>query len=86
MLLTETTITTFTGDYVVRAYVTVPGDSRPDWHPVLNFGSRQGDAIDTRNHDIPTMPLERLYGLIKQYDGKRMKRVRPGAYVPNHDE
>lgn len=86
MLLTETIISTFTGDYIVEAYVTMPGDNRPDWHKVLNFGTRQGDAIDTRTYDIPSMPLERLYGLIRKYDGKRMKRVRAGAYTPNHDD
>ena len=52
MLLTETTITTFTGDYGVRAYVQVPGENRPDWHPVLNFGSRPGDAIDTSHEKV----------------------------------
>lgn len=85
MLLTETTITSFTGEYVVEAYLTMPGDNRPDWHKVMNFGFRQGDAVDARNHDIPTMPLERLYGLIRKYDGKRMKRVRPGSYMPDND-
>lgn len=86
MHLTETTITTFTGEYVVEAYLTMPGDNRPNWHKVMNFGLRLGDAIDARNHDIPTMPLERLYGLIRKYDGKRMKRVRPGSYMPDNDK
>lgn len=29
---------------------------------------------------------ERLYGLIRKYDGKRMKRVRPGSYMPDNDK
>ena len=38
------------------------------WHPLRNFGDRQGDAIDFRDIDCPTYEPKLIQTLIKMYD------------------
>ena len=80
MLLTGIQIDIF-GNYVVEAYVQLPGEMIPAWHEVMNFGERQGEAMEARR-DFEKMDTTRLYGLINKYNGKRMHRVKAGQYSP----
>jgi hypothetical protein len=80
MLLTSISITIF-GEYVVEAYFRMPGEKESGWHDVMNFGTRQGDAIEACR-DFEKMEASRLQGLIKKFNWRRMYRRSPGNYAP----
>lgn len=55
--------------YVVEAYVIDdPNSLRGHWHPLRNFGDRQGDAIAFRDFDAPQLPDAHIRALIKAYN------------------
>lgn len=45
------------------------------WHPLRNFGDRQGDALDFCHHDCPSYEPAVIKTLIGRYDWK-VKYVR----------
>lgn len=60
------------GDYIVEAYVIEDANSlRGYWHPLRNFGCRQGDAFAFRDYDCPKMDDARLRAFIKSYNKER---------------
>lgn len=64
------------GDYIVEAYIIDdPNSTRGYWHPLRNFGCRQGDAFAFRDWDCPKLTDCQLRLLIKNYDpGRRYIR------------
>ena len=60
------------GDYIVEAYIVEDANSlRGYWHPLRNFGERQGDAICYKDYDCPKLDDAMLRLLIKQYKPER---------------
>lgn len=64
------------GDYIVEAYIIEdPNSTRGYWHPLRNFGCRQGDAFAFRDWDCPKLTDGQLRLLVKNYDpGRRYIR------------
>lgn len=64
------------GDYIVEAYIIEdPNSTRGYWHPLRNFGCRQGDAFAFRDWDCPKLTEGQLRLLVKNYDpGRRYIR------------
>ena len=50
------------GGYVVSCYYDL------HWHPLRNFGDRQGDARFFKEHDCPMLEDGMIRALIKHYD------------------
>lgn len=48
------------------------------WHPLRNFGDRQGDAIEFRDWDCPRLPMQHISILERQYN-KDTKYIRQSA-------
>lgn len=71
------------GDYIVEAYIIEdPNSMRGYWHPLRNFGSRQGDAIAFRDWDCPKLDDGQLRLLVRTYDaGRRYERVNGRKFV-----
>lgn len=60
------------GDYIVEAYIIEdPNSARGYWHPLRNFGCRQGDAFAFRDWDCPKLTDGQLRLLVKNYDRER---------------
>jgi len=60
------------GDYIVEAYIIEdPNSTRGYWHPLRNFGCRQGDAFAFRDWDCPKLTDSQLRLLVKNYDRER---------------
>ena len=60
------------GDYIVEAYIIEDHNSlRGHWHPLRNFGERQGDAISFKEWDCPRLEESQLRLLVKNYDPER---------------
>lgn len=60
------------GDYIVEAYIIDdPNSMRGYWHPLRNFGCRQGDAFAFRDFDCPKLDDSKIRLLIKNYDYSR---------------
>lgn len=60
------------GDYIVEAYIIEdPNSTRGYWHPLRNFGCRQGDAFAFRDWDCPKLTDNQLRLLVKNYDRER---------------
>ena len=79
-MLTSISITIF-GEYIVEVYLKMPDERGPDWHEVMNFGGREGDAKEACT-DFGEMDPTRIQGLVKKYNGRRMYRRSPGNYAP----
>lgn len=71
------------GDYIVEAYIIEdPNSMRGYWHPLRNFGSRQGDAFACRDWDCPKLSDAQLSALIKRYDPNvKYCRTNRGSFV-----
>lgn len=60
------------GDYIVDAYIIEDHNSlRGYWHPLRNFGERQGDAICFKEYDCPKLEDSQLKMLVKSYNNER---------------
>lgn len=60
------------GDYIVEAYIIEdPYSLRGYWHPLRNFGCRQGDAFAFRDWDCPKLTPTQLQMLVKNYRPNR---------------
>ena len=60
------------GDYIVEAYIIEdPNSTRGYWHPLRNFGCRQGDVFAFRDWDCPKLTDSQLRLLVKNYDRER---------------
>ena len=71
------------GDYIVEAYIIDdPNSTRGYWHPLRNFGCRQGDAFAFRDWDCPKLTDGQLRLLVKNYDpGRRYIRKSGTQFV-----
>ena len=71
------------GDYIVEAYVIEDHNSlRGYWHPLRNFGERQGDAIAFRDYDCPKLSDAELRLLIKAYSPeKKYERINGRKFI-----
>ena len=71
------------GDYIVEAYIIEDHNStRGYWHPLRNFGCRQGDAFAFRDWDCPKLTDSQLRLLVKNYDrGRRYIRKSATQFV-----
>ena len=71
------------GDYIVEAYIIEgPNSTRGYWHPLRNFGCRQGDAFAFRDWDCPKLTDSQLRLLVKNYDrGRRYIRRSATQFV-----
>ena len=69
--------------YVVEAYVIEDVNSlRGYWHPLRNFGERQGDAIAFRDYDCPKLSDAELRLLIKAYSPeKKYERINGRKFI-----
>lgn len=54
------------GDYIVQVFIDL-GDGCSRWHPLRNFGERQGDSIAFKEYDCPRLNLEQIRALIHNY-------------------
>jgi len=54
--------------YVVEAFTPSMDSPGGYWHPLRNFGDRQGDAIAFRDFDAPLLPDAHIRALIKAYN------------------
>lgn len=60
------------GDYIVEAYIIEDQNSLyGHWHPLRNFGERQGDAIFFKEYDCPKLEETHIRLLIKNYNPER---------------
>lgn len=60
------------GDYIVEVYIIEDINStRGYWHPLRNFGWRQGDAFAFRDWDCHKLTDGQLRALVKNYDPDR---------------
>lgn len=71
------------GDYIVEVYIIEdPNSTRGYWHPIRNFGCRQGDAFAFRDWDCPKLTDGHLRLLVKNYDpGRRYIRRSATQFV-----
>lgn len=71
------------GDYIVEAYIIEdPNSTRGYWHPLRNFGCRQGDAFAFRDWDCPKLTDGQLRLLVKNYDpGRRYIRRSAAQFI-----
>ena len=71
------------GDYIVEAYIIEdPNSTRGYWHPLRNFGCRQGDAFAFRDWDCPKLTDSQISALIKRYDSNvKYCRTNRGYFV-----
>ena len=61
--------------YVVAAHTT-DGSGYGQWHPLRNFGDRQGDAIEYMMYDCPRLTDPQISALIRNYRKEvRYKRI-----------
>lgn len=67
--------------YVVSCFCKIAKDEYWEhWHPVMNFGDGQGDAIEFRDIDCRDLPFERLVLMMRNYDGIPRTRLKTGSY------
>ena len=71
------------GDYIVEAYIIEdPNSTRGYWHPLRNFGPRQGDAICFRDYDCPKLSDSEINALVKAYNvDRRYSRKKAGQFI-----
>ena len=82
-MLRQIAVDELSGDFVVQVHILLPGDFHPRWYSVMNFGDRQGDAIEMKDHDLPKMMDDRIIALIRRHSEdpfRKMQRVSPGNY------
>lgn len=53
--------------YVVSVLIT-ESNGHESWKPLRNFGDRQSDAIEFRDHDVDNLPDSHIKTLIQRYD------------------
>lgn len=63
------------GDYIVEAYIIEDANStRGYWHPLWNFGCRQGDAFLFRDCTCPKLTDAALHRMVKAYKDYEARR------------
>ena len=70
--------------YIVDVHI-LDNDGVMRWHPIRNFGDRQGDARAYKEFDCPELDEAHLRVLIRQYDpGVKYIRVKKHRFARQH--